>query len=301
MAPVDPLAPISLSTHGIPHTLSSGTREPKRTAWYTDLGPSRREIHTREWGGGRHAVEYEGISPCHCTILPQTCLEPILLERARELNPGGIVHNADVIAVVETPSETDPVTVTLDHADINKRKAYSASYVSAVDAGRTVGPKLGIESRGRPIFSIGSLRIFTRRVCESGILIRVLIIWFIDPARGGSIRTGYLYHLGPYNTSSERGGEGEGKGDGDSLGDGLMFACARSTTDPRKSNEADMLARLSETLNIPAGKLDGEIEFLSASHWIVKGIVANRFRSKGGRDRTNRILYTRPLMPSLHP
>jgi hypothetical protein len=110
-----------------------------------------------------------------------------------------------------------------------------------------------------------------------------------------------LYHLGPYNASSEHGGEGEGKGDGDSLGDGLRFACARSTTDPRKFNEADMLARLSETLKIPAGKLDGEIEFLSASHWIVNVIVANRFRSESGRDKTNRILYTRPLMPSLHP
>jgi 2-polyprenyl-6-methoxyphenol hydroxylase-like FAD-dependent oxidoreductase len=116
--PVGLLTSIALSTHGIPHTLferypgtsihpkavglhqrtmeilrsldledavlaeAAPRSSHKRTAWYTDLGPNRREIYTRDaWGGGAHAEEYEGISPCHYTILPQIRLEPILLAR----------------------------------------------------------------------------------------------------------------------------------------------------------------------------------------------------------------------------
>ncbi|KAL3495323.1 FAD binding domain-containing protein [Aspergillus germanicus] len=313
--PVGLLTSISLSTHGIPHTLFErypGTSiHPKavglhqrtmeilrsldledavlaqaaprysheRTAWYTDIGSNQREIHTRDaWGGGRHAAEYEGISPCHYTILPQIRLEPLLLARARELNPDGIVHNAEVIDVVESTA-SNSVTVTVHHTDTNETKTYCASYVIAADAGRTVGPKLGIESRGEADI----LDMVSAHICAPGLRQwhpdpSVLIIWFIDPARGGSIRTGYLYHLGPYShTSSEDGEEAEGKGDE------WMFACATSTADPRKFNEVDMLARLTETLKILPGELDGKIEFLSTSHWIVNAIVADRFRSKGGR------------------
>ncbi|KAJ0422519.1 FAD binding domain-containing protein [Aspergillus carlsbadensis] len=312
--PVGLLTSISLSSHGIPHTLFErypGTSiHPKavglhqrtievlralgledeilahaaprsshaRTAWYTDLGPDRREILSRDgWGGGRHAAEYQGISPCDYTILPQIRLEPILLARARELNPGGILHNAEVVDVVEAPG-SDSVAVTVHHADTNETKTYSASYVIAADAGRTVGPKLGIESRGETdILDMVSAHIRAPGLRKWHPDPKVLIIWFIDPVKGGSIRTGYLYHLGPYNNSTE------GGADGDGLGDEWMFACATSTADPRKFNEEDMLARLTETLKIPDGELDGGIEFLSTSHWIVNAVVADRFRSEGGR------------------
>jgi 2-polyprenyl-6-methoxyphenol hydroxylase-like FAD-dependent oxidoreductase len=202
------------------------------------------------------------------------------------LNPGRIVHNAEVIDVVEHPSDSDgdgSVTVTVHHTDTNETKTYSASYVIAADAGRTVGPKLGIESRGEAdILDMVSAHIRAPGLRKWHPDPSVLIIWFIDPVRGGSIRTGYLYHLGPYShTSSEDGEEAEGKG-GD-LGDEWMFACATSTTDPRNFNEADMLNRLTETLKIPAGELEGKIEFLSTSHWIVNAIAAGRFRSEGGR------------------
>ncbi|KAL3443561.1 FAD binding domain-containing protein [Aspergillus insuetus] len=315
--PVGLLTSISLSTHGIPHTLFErypGTSiHPKavglhqrtmevlrsldleeailaqaaprysheRTAWYTDLGPNRREIYTRDaWGGGEHAAEYEGISPCHYTVLPQVRLEPILLARARELNLSGIIHNADVIDVVELPSDSDQdgsVTVTVHHTDTSETKTYNASYVIAADAGRTVGPKLGIESRGEAdILDMVSAHIRAPGLRKWHPDPSVLIIWFIDPVRGGSIRTGYLYHLGPYTTTGK---DGEGNG----LGDEWMFACATSTADPRKFTEGDMLKRLTKTLKIPAGELDGQIEFLSTSHWIVNAIVADRFRSEGGR------------------
>jgi hypothetical protein len=164
------------------------------------------------------------------------------------------------------------------HTDTDETKTYSAPYVIAADAGRTVGPKLGIESRGEAdILDMVSAHIRAPGLRKWHPDPSVLIIWFIDPARGGSIRTGYLYHLGPYNNTAEKYGEG------DELGDEWMFACATSTSDPRKFNEADMLARITETLKIPAGELAGEIEFQSTSHWIVNAIVADRFRSEGGR------------------
>ncbi|KAL4922953.1 FAD-binding monooxygenase [Aspergillus undulatus] len=168
------LTSISLSSHGIPHTLFErypGTSiHPKavglhqrtmevlrsldlkdailaqaapqtshsKTAWYTDLGPDRRETHTRDaWGGGVHADEYSVISPCRYTIMPQIRLEPILLSRARELNPGGINHNAEATDVVETSSG---VAVTVRDKATGEIRIHSASYAIAADAGRTNGP-----------------------------------------------------------------------------------------------------------------------------------------------------------------
>lgn len=96
--------------------------------------------------------------------------------------------------------------------------------------------------------------------------LRVFVTWFIDTARGGSIGTGDLYHVGPYNPMRPETEE-------------WMFACARSLDDPHKFGEEDMLRRIRETLKISGLK----IELLSVSHWYVNSVVAERFRSRGGK------------------
>ncbi|KAL4922803.1 FAD binding domain-containing protein [Aspergillus aurantiobrunneus] len=95
----------------------------------------------------------------------------------------------------------------------------------------------------------------------------VLITWFIDPAKGGSINTGYLYHLGPYNGNVDE--------------EEWMFACAMDPNGPRFGRE-EMLRRLQETLKLPQ-EVGVRVDLLSVSHWAVNAVVADRFRSPGGR------------------
>ncbi|KAF4549999.1 FAD-binding domain-containing protein 75 [Elsinoe fawcettii] len=59
-----------------------------RTAWYTDLGSSGKEIYSRDaWGLGQYEDEYKMHGPSRYAILPQIRLEPIISRRAKELNP----------------------------------------------------------------------------------------------------------------------------------------------------------------------------------------------------------------------
>ncbi|BCS23934.1 uncharacterized protein APUU_40378S [Aspergillus puulaauensis] len=236
-----------------------------KTAWYTSLGNERREIFTRDaWGGGIYEPEYKEFSPCRITVLPQIRLEPILLERARKLNPRGIFHGSEVMHVQEF---RDHVEVIVLHSKTEVKK-YEATYVIAADGGRSVGQMVGIGMSGeKDVMAMASAHI---RAPLS--LVHpdpdVLITWFIDPAKGGSINTGYLYHLGPYNGGVED--------------EEWMFACGINPTDPEKFDETAMTNRLRETLKVPP-ELEQRIQLLSVSHWVVNSVVADRFRSYRGR------------------
>ena len=83
---------------------------------------------------------------------------------------------------------------------------------------------------------------------------------------GGSLKTGYLYHLGPYPINPET--------------EEWVFACARLPHEQvHPWTEEDMLERLHRTLEIP----DLPVNLISMSHWYVNAKVAERYRSEGGR------------------
>ncbi|GAD99395.1 hypothetical protein SNOG_04907 [Paecilomyces variotii No. 5] len=242
-----------------------------RTAWYTCLGPEGREIFRRDaWGGGIYAEEYKQASPCDYTILPQIRLEPILHKRAKELNPEGIVNGATVVGIEE---KNDTVKLRVQYGktknttddDRGKEEVVHARYVVAADGGRMAAEALGIKMEGeRDIIDMVSahMRAPISRYHPDP---NVFISWFIDPSLGGSIGTGYLYHAGPYPMNPET--------------EEWMFACALNPNDPQKFGTEDMLKRIHQTLKIP----NLEIELKSVSHWFVNAIVAERFRSGGGR------------------
>lgn len=153
-----------------------------------------------------------------------------------------------------------------DSNETERIETVEACYVIGADGGRMVAETLGIPLSGnRDIVDMVSAHI------RAPISLhhpdpRVFITWFIDPSRCGSIGTGYLYHVGPYNPMNPETEE-------------WMFACARSPNDPHKFGEEDMLRRIRKTLKIPAL----QIELLSVSHWYVNAVVAERFRSQRGR------------------
>ncbi|KAH7401034.1 FAD binding domain-containing protein [Phaeosphaeria sp. MPI-PUGE-AT-0046c] len=235
-----------------------------RTAWFTSLGPDGRKIVDRDaWGGGQYAAEYEAASPARYAILPQIRLEPILAKRARELNTGGVKFAAEVVDVEE---QGDYVDLTIEHKDETKgREIVRAKYVIAADGGRMVTAKLGIEMHGqKDIIDMVTAHIrapITAQHPDPG----AFISWFINPSMGGSIGTGYLYHLGPYPSQPST--------------EEWIFACGILPDDPRQFDEEAMISRLNRTLNIP----NLPIELLSLSHWYVNAINAEKYRSSNGR------------------
>lgn len=234
-----------------------------RTSWYTNFGPHGREIVSRDaWGGGQYREEYRRASPCKYNMLPQIRLEPILLKKAKELNKDGIMHNALVVTVKEGK---DSVRLDVQFSKSQKCETIDAQYVIGADGGQTVEKQVGINVEGEQnVINMASIHM-RAPISKYHPDPRSLIVWFLDPARGGSINTGYLYHVGPYPMKSET--------------EEWMFACARIRDDPEKFEVADMMKRVRDTLQIP----DLDIQLIRLNNWFAQDLIAERFRSQRGR------------------
>lgn len=121
-----------------------------RTAWYTSLGPSGKEICSRSaWGGGEYHETYRKASPCRYANLAQIRLEPILKRRATELNPDGIFYNHEVEGLEE---QIDDVMIRFHEGKQSAAPAASqrirAKYVLGADGGRFLAEKLDIAMKG---------------------------------------------------------------------------------------------------------------------------------------------------------
>ncbi|MBP2365180.1 FAD-dependent monooxygenase [Pseudonocardia parietis] len=229
----------------------------ERTAWYTSFaGPT--ELHGRRiavrdaWGGGRYAEEYARVSPCRYTMLPQIRLEPILRRHAETSPLAEICFDSPVTAV---SSRADHVDVT-----VAGRRKVRADYLIGADGGRTVADQLGVAMAGpTDLLDMVSAH-FTADLSpylpDDGCLIN----WFVNPDFGGSIGSGYLYHLGPWDA---RGVSKE-----------WVFACAFGPDDPERFDERGMVARIHRSLGLP----DLQIDLHSISHWYIRSVVAERFR-----------------------
>lgn len=239
-----------------------------RTAWYTSLGNQDgnsvdgREIWSRDaWGGGPDAQVYEKHSPARYEVLPQIRLEPLLVKRARSLSPESLRFGSEVTDLEERGS---CVALKVLERDTGVTTEVLARFVIAADGGRGVTDKLGIGWTGeRDILEMASVH-FRARIRERHPDPRNFITWFSHPDAGGSIRTGYLYQIGPWPFESL-----EGK-----MNEEWVFACARTANDPVSFGRDDMLKRLRETLRL--GELPMEI--ISLSHWNVQAISAERYR-----------------------
>lgn len=239
-----------------------------RTGWYTSLGNQDansvdgREIWSRDaWGGGQYADEYEKHSPARYEILPQIRLESLLVERAESLSPGSLRFGSEVTDLEDRGSCV--ALKVLDRATGVTREVL-ARFVIAADGGRGVTDKLGISWEGeRDILEMASVHI-RARIHGRHPDPRNFITWFSHPDAGGSIRTGYLYQIGPWPFDSP---EAEASEE-------WVFACARAPNDPVSFGREDMLKRLGETLKL--GELP--VEIISLSHWNVQAVSAERYR-----------------------
>lgn len=239
-----------------------------RTAWYTSLGNDGadlvdgREIWSRDaWGGGPDAEAYERHSPGRYEILPQIRLEPLLVKRARELNPASLEFGCEVTDLHERGS---CVALRVLERDTGVAREILARFVIAADGGRCVTDKLGIKWVGeRDILEMASVH-FRARIRERHPDPRNFITWFSHPDAGGSIRTGYLYQIGPWPFDSR----------GAKASEEWVFACARTANDPVSFGREDMLKRLKDTLKLG----DLPMEIMSLSHWNVQAVSAEKYR-----------------------
>lgn len=239
-----------------------------RTAWYTGLGSAGREICKKEaWNA--YQDEYAVASTAEYVILPQMRLEPILKRRAVELNPNGIFNNAEVVEISEGGAQ-DLAAITVRHrgqAGRTEEKSYQARYVIAADGGRFSADKLGIPWCGeRDIVSMISCHF--RAPISTTHDPNVFISWLINPELGGTIGTGYLYHVGPYAPSTPETEE-------------WMFVFGARPDDPANFDKDKVVTRLRRSFGLPEDVL--KLDVISISEWKVQALVAEQYRSKSGR------------------
>lgn len=232
-----------------------------RTAWYTSLGRGGKEILSRDsWGGGEYAAEYATYSPSKYCILPQIRLEPIMKRRALELNPDGMFYNHEVASANNT---ADGVQVSVKHRGTGLTTEHSGLYLIVADGGREFTEKLGVSWSGEGglmTMSSAHIRSPIRPLHPDN---RNFITWFTNPEMGGSMRTGYLYQLGPWPEAMTNPEVEE-----------WMFACGLTDDDPPTFDEQTILSRARKTIGIP----DLDMELISLSHWTVNALYASRWR-----------------------
>ncbi|TKX21415.1 FAD-binding domain-containing protein 37 [Elsinoe australis] len=234
-----------------------------RTAWYTDLGSSGRQIYSRDaWGLGQYEDEYKTHSPSRYAILPQIRLEPIISRRAMELNPKGIRYGMEVI---EAENKDDHVVLRVGPSKETdaETKEILAQYVIAADGGRSMTNKLDVAWEGeKDIFHMATAHVRTplRDLHPDA---RNFLTWFTHPEMGGSTKTGFLYQIGPWPWDENPAEQQE-----------WVFACALIATDPSSFDRETMINRMRATLKIP----DLAIDVISLSHWTVNAISAAKYR-----------------------
>lgn len=245
-----------------------------RTAWYTSLGAvdaeggrdpntvDGREIFSRDaWGCGVYAEEYERLSPARYEILPQIRLEPLLLQRAEELGPGALQFGHEVADLEE---RGDQVVLSVLERKTGTTREVSARFVIAADGGRNVTDKLGVKWLGeKDILHMVSAHV-RANIRERHPDPRNFMTWFSHPDAGGSIKTGYLYQIGPWPLDSPEARAGEE----------WVFACAPLPNDPVSFDDGAMIQRLRSTLRLG----DLPIEVITLNHWHVNAISAETYR-----------------------
>jgi 2,4-dichlorophenol 6-monooxygenase len=230
------------------------------TAWYTSLaGPT--PLHGRllgsrnAWGGGEYTAEYAAASPCTYRQLAQIRLEPLLRAHAEAAPHARVNFGTEVVGISQ---DDTAVRALVDRG--GARRTVSGKYLIAADGGRTVAQQLNIGVTG-PTNLIDMVSVHFTADLSAWRDPKVMISWFVNPDLGGSVGTGLLYPIGPW----------------DDLGHSREwnFVFAMGADDPLRFDEDAARDRLLRTLGIE--RLPVTVH--SVSHWYIQSVVADSFRS----------------------
>lgn len=236
----------------------------KGTGWYAGLRgehrySGRRLGHLEVWGGGYTDPDYIAASAKRTCNLPQIHLEPLLLERARELHasPTGIRFHHEVTAITQVDGGN---VVTVLDKDTQQEYTVRATYVIAADRGRTIGPALGVGMTGPTDLMMMVSVHFSADLSEWAQDDDVLIRWLVNPEYGGSWSSGVLVCMGPdhWGTRSEE----------------WVVHLDYATHDPEALQDDKVVDRLATVLGMDRS----DLTIHKVSPWIMEGVVAERFR-----------------------
>lgn len=231
-----------------------------KVRWSTSLGGDGpldgRTFYTMDgFGGGSLYERYLADSPCPSSNLPQLRLEPILKRHAEERQRGEVRFGHELIGVVE---EDDGITATIQERVTGETYSVHCNYLVAADGGKTVGEKLGVTLNGPSgILDMVSCH-FTADLSEYADE-RCLITSFLNPDGVGSWSSGKMVPMGPtWGKHSEE----------------WVVHFTFGPDDPERFDEEAMAPRLRQLLRLP----DLDLEVLKVSHWILEGVLADRYR-----------------------
>ncbi len=228
------------------------------TAWYAGLAghelAGRKVGQMETWGAGYTDTDWIAASPCPSTNLPQIRLEPILREQAEKLAPGRVRFHHEVVGLEQ---DADGVTARVRAIDEDREYSVRARYLLACDAGRTVGPALGVEMEGpRNIaqeISIHMTADLTPWARDPEVLIR----WIWLPESG---TLAVLVPMGP-----ERWGPDSEE---------WVFHLNYPSDDPRALDDSVIEADMRAALGIG----DHPVEIHKITRWSLEGVVASRLQ-----------------------
>jgi 2,4-dichlorophenol 6-monooxygenase len=231
-----------------------------KVRWTTSLGGDgpldAKTLYTMDgFGGGTLFEPYMRDSACPSGNLPQIRLEPILKANAEERAPGRVRFGHELIALSEDP---DGVTATVQYRGSGDIYQVRAQYVIGADGGKTVGEKIGVAMTGASglldmvnCHFKADLSAYADETC--------LITWLLSPDSAGSWASCGMVPMGPtWGRHSEEWN--------------VIFAFGPD--DPERFDEAAIVPRLKSLLKLP----DLEIEVLRISHWVLEGVLADRYR-----------------------
>ncbi len=240
----------------------------RASAWYAGFAghpdAGRRIGRIEAWGAGGEDPDWASASPCSTTNLPQIRLEPVLRARAEELAPGRVRFHHEL---VDLRQDDDSVTACIRDLDAAQDYSVRAHYLLACDAGRTVGPALGVEMVGvRDVareISIHMTADFSAWAIDPEVLIR----WIWVPHMG---TLAVLVPMGPnrWGPQSEE----------------WVFHLNYPYDDPRALDDTQVEADMRSALGIG----DHPIEIHKTTRWSLEGVVASSLPRGSGVLRRRR-------------
>ncbi len=228
------------------------------TAFYAGFAgwpeAGRRIGRLESWGGGGADLDWEAASPRASTNLPQIRLEPIMRRHAEQLAPGMVRFGHELVSFEQ---DDDGVTSVIRERASGAEFAVRSSYLFACDAGRTIGPQLGVEMVGlRDLGNVVSIHL-TADLSEWATDPEVLIRWIWVPHMA-CLAT--LVPMGPtrWGPDSEE----------------WVFHMIYGFEDPRALEDAKVEADMREALGIG----DHPVEIHLMTRWELMGVVASTLR-----------------------
>jgi 2,4-dichlorophenol 6-monooxygenase len=234
-----------------------------KSRWCTSLGgdgPMDRKVlfEIDTFGGGALATHYKANSPCESTIYPQVRLEPLMHKFAESEAQARLLFNHSFVSLEQ---DNDGVTAIVEDRATGKHLTIRAKYLVAADGGKSIGNIVGAKLEGTPEL-IDMVTIYFRADLSKYLDDDdSFAYWFANPEGDpGSWSTGVLGKLGPghYDRRSEE----------------WQFHFSFKSDDPERFKEDKLVPRMRALLKIP----NLEPEVLSIGHWIVQGVLADRYR-----------------------